>query len=559
MGFIGIYLSGHLPIHQPMDQRDDSLIPVPPTSFTSKDEAIRWVINSNAICHKSGKTKRSDTIQVHFVCTDPSCAFVFRARKGADGAFRVTGWHWHTCSPLSQSKVKQSWITEKAQTMLRENDPVKPADLKKNLRHGMGIDTKDYVARRALAMARQKIELEDASFGKLPGFFALLKERTPGTKAEIVLDEGRFVMAFLCPGQCAAAWQSCPEMIALDAAHGTSSYKGVVMAATAIDGSGQFVPLAFGFAPSEKAASWRFFVSNLADALGIREVGLTIISDRSKGIDSAVSEILPMASHSFCAFHLSQNVAQFGRKAASHIPVIANASTLDQHNAALAALAQTSMKAYEYIKGIPKEQWVRAFFPRPRFGHTTSNVAESINAWLLKERKYPPLKFFLEALLKVNALFAERRAQYQRLSPNNIEERTFASVVKNNEEGRRLETWIVSGLRFQVESHVGGRSRRDVDLEQHTCTCMEFQDLGYPCIHACAAAQTAGVDVLSLCIHERRVGALQRVYEQGVALVDMENVPTEVVLPPIVQRQPGRPKSRRIRRAQEERPSRITF
>ena len=39
------------------------------------------------------------------------------------------------------------------------------------------------------------------------------------------------------------------------------------MAATAIDGAGQVVPFAFGFAPSEKADSWRFFVVNFTDAL----------------------------------------------------------------------------------------------------------------------------------------------------------------------------------------------------------------------------------------------------------------------------------------------------
>ena len=103
----------------------------------------------------------------------------------------------------------------------------------------------------------------------------------------------------LCP-----AWSHCPKIIALDGTHGTSSYKGVVLVATAMDGAGKIFPIAIGFAPSETNVSWHFFVGLLADSLNIHDTPLTVISDRCKGIDNAVSELLPRAGHSYCAFHI---------------------------------------------------------------------------------------------------------------------------------------------------------------------------------------------------------------------------------------------------------------
>ena len=119
-------------------------------------------------------------------------------------------------------------------------------------------------------------------------------------------------------------------------------------------------------------------MAHLAAALNIWDVPLTVISDRCKGLSDAVAETLPMAAHSFCAFHIHQNVVQrFGKAAAAHVWNIANASTEREFANAVDALGNVSPGARDYLAGIPRDQWVRAFFPLPRFGHVTSNIAES--------------------------------------------------------------------------------------------------------------------------------------------------------------------------------------
>ena len=90
---------------------------------------------------------------------------------------------------------------------------------------------------------------------------------------------------------------------------------------------------------------------------------------------------------------------------------------------------------------------------------------------------------------------------------------------------------------------------------------MLLQDVPRPRVsmpHACSAAFAAGIDVLTLCIEERRVQSLQMVYARGIIPIDMDDVESENVLPPIVKRPSGRPKKIRMRSTQEELPSRIT-
>ena len=135
---------------------------------------------------------------------------------------------------------------------------MKPREMKENLRHENGVRIETKRATKALCAARKQNEIEDASFDLLPDTFRRLTEQNPGTVSEVVVERGRFSMAFICPGPCAEAWSHCPKLLALDAAHGKSSFKGVVMLASALDGAGHIFPVSFGFAPSEKTETWMF-------------------------------------------------------------------------------------------------------------------------------------------------------------------------------------------------------------------------------------------------------------------------------------------------------------
>ena len=181
------------------------------------------------------RTLRSDPGRAYFGCTEDECDFLCRVKRCGDGLFRFSFWQWHSCDLQANPKIRPAWVVEKAKEMLSERDTAKPAELKVDLQHRLAVEIQPIVARKAVAKARQELDDENASFDKLPGMFELLKAQNPGTVAEIVLEDGRFSMAFLCPGPCARAWEHCLKIIALDGTHGASRHKGVVHVATALD------------------------------------------------------------------------------------------------------------------------------------------------------------------------------------------------------------------------------------------------------------------------------------------------------------------------------------
>ena len=210
-------------------------IPIPPELFLSKEDAIRWLLDVSAVHHKEARTERSCKKRVYFRCTDDECEFSCHINKGGDGVFRVTKFVWHSCGPFNKAKVKRAWVTEKAKEMLGERNGLKPKELQDRLREKHGVDVKVRAATKAVAKAKRDHEDEEASFDKLPGLFQALREQNPGTVAEIVMEDGRFKMAFLCPGPCARAWSHCPKIVALDGTHGKSAHKGVVLVPMAME------------------------------------------------------------------------------------------------------------------------------------------------------------------------------------------------------------------------------------------------------------------------------------------------------------------------------------
>ena len=229
--------------------------PQPPESFVTKKEAIQWMLHTNACHNKEAKTKKSDKTRVHFQCTQEGCEFSCLITKNGDGLFRFAKWVWHSCGELAQPKVKRSWVVQKAKEKLGVVEDLQPKDLQAGLKTELGVDVKNRAARTAMAKARKDRDEDEASFDTLTGLFQALREQNPGTVAEIIVERGRFSMAFLCPGPCAQAWSHCPKIVALDGTHGTSAFKGVVLVATALDGAGQILPIALGFAQSESNES----------------------------------------------------------------------------------------------------------------------------------------------------------------------------------------------------------------------------------------------------------------------------------------------------------------
>jgi len=82
-----------------------------------------------------------------------------------------------------------------------------------------------------------------------------------------------------------------------------------------------------------------------------------------------------------CCQHIAENIyKKFGKQYTAPFWRIAQAGSQSAFNTAVQALQNEAPEVEEYISLIGYESFAFIRFPRPRFGHDTSNIVESINS-----------------------------------------------------------------------------------------------------------------------------------------------------------------------------------
>lgn len=178
-----------------------------------------------------------------------------------------------------------------------------------------------------------------------------------------------------------------------------------------------------------------------------------------------------------------------------------------------------------------------------------SNIAESWNGVLKEAREYPLITMFEYIRTTVMGWLALRRAKANReqgtLTPN---------VRKLVEENYELSTGLVvrdiGELEFQVDDSSG--ECFTVRLAPGNCSCMEYDEIGIPCIHALAAATRIGFPSDALVapayyVPTWRKGFAGKIYPvPSVGGLEVGRGTPYELLPPAVRRPPGRPRKVRI-------------
>ena len=96
-------------------------------------------------------------------------------------------------------------------------------------------------------------------------------------------------------------------VIIVDGTFLKSKFRGTLISATTQDASGKIFPLAFAIVDSENDASWEWFFVQVKKTFGVRDK-LSIVSGRHESIISAVKKVYPEAAHTFCIFHIINNL-----------------------------------------------------------------------------------------------------------------------------------------------------------------------------------------------------------------------------------------------------------
>lgn len=227
------------------------------------------------------------------------------------------------------------------------------------------------------------------SFQKIPGLMQAFEGiyigsrcRTAHTKYEIDPITHQFHRAWVLPTATQEAYSHCRNFVAMDGTHMKDLYRMTILALVTLDGNNQIVPLFRAIVPTEDYENWRWFLRKVARYIPLDEEDSVIMSDRGKGLVTAVDEIYPNALLGYYCQHLAKNVEAhgFSKECKQLFWCAAFAESEAAFDAVFVKIRAEDPNCYDYLRNIPAERWATYTFPRPRYGHLTSNIQESVNS-----------------------------------------------------------------------------------------------------------------------------------------------------------------------------------
>jgi hypothetical protein len=239
---------------------------------------------------------------------------------------------------------------------------------------------------------------EGENFKLIPAWIARISEDSTtsiytGIQATENPEDVRFEAIFVMLGSIRATLGTLRPFYALDGTHTRSRYNLTLLLAVGIDAEDRIIPLAFALVPGGNEKWWSWFCEHLVAAF---ECDLppkyVTISDRDKGLLSAVESKLVGVRHAMCCQHIAENIyRRYGKDYRALFWQKARARSQSSFNHAVEALQKDAPQVEEDLQSIGYENFAFTCFPLPRFGYDTSNIAESVNSAWREIRELPPL------------------------------------------------------------------------------------------------------------------------------------------------------------------------
>ncbi|XP_020266071.1 uncharacterized protein LOC109841518 [Asparagus officinalis] len=446
--------------------------------------------------------------------------------------------------PKRQSRASRHFIATQLQPTLKVRPDIRPIDVQKEFLSSYGIRVEYSKIWWGKERAQERL-YGDAyeSYDQLRWYVDEVKKTNPGSYIHVEQDEGR-------------------PLIFLDGTFLKDRFKGILLSTVAYDGNQGIFPLAYCICDQENNVNWKWFLQGLWSILYERADPynpphkLVIISDADKGIREAVREFFPDSIHSRCVLHLVENFRTklkdlgFKSKDSQILGNLLQSAcykyTRAEWNDYMDDIRLIDERAYNIVMNYAPENWANAFFPGVRYGHVTSNVAESFNKWIHEARLLRILQLIEHIRKQIMVRMNERRVMAESWNQVLCPKAEIA-LKENMDNGRPLEVRQSHTGLFEVQSH---RSCQ-VDLDNKTCTCRGWDVTRVPCKHACASIMFMKRDVYQFYDWFMTADAFKRSYEPIIYPIpdyEKRSVPRDEIqiLPPITTKRKGRNKTRRI-------------
>lgn len=457
---------------------------------------------------------------------------------------------------------------------IRSTSNYRPNEVRKDIERDTGIQINYAQAWSAVECAKSYIHGDPKDHYKMLDWICdRVKKSNPGSVAFVVVEDCKFSQLFISFASCMQGFLfGCRPCIFVDAGHLSGPFGGTMLSACTVDADNRILPLAIGIVSCENYDNWHWFLKQLK--LIIRSLEVVVLSDRHPGIISSVAEIFGEENHCFCLRHLKENfnseLMKLGitrrvmkENASDLFDAIAYANTDVDFNMCMANLEAFNTKLAEWVKNTKPEHWARSKFPKPRWTWMNSNIAESFNSWMRNERGFsiPSLLLAYFDKLATKMLNVKNEiCRWQTPIGPSIEKILYCNYMKRSCVMRSIR---YSHLMFKVEIMA---AQLTVDLNKRTCSCGEWQVTGIPCAHVCYVLDQLKYSLYDYTDSFYKKEAQELIYQNSINPVETHELPSLepttgmliikdgddyegsnlCILPPIVKKTPGRPKTRRI-------------
>ncbi|KAH9737327.1 SWIM-type domain-containing protein [Citrus sinensis] len=414
------------------------------------------------------KIARSTTTRFEAHCCSDSCKWRIRATR----CLNEQNILWvvkridnvHTCHNevlvdgrhQVRSQVVGHIIAEK---YIQDKRIYTPNDIRADMQQEYGVQLTYQQAYRAREVGLEIVRGNPAeSYNLLPKYSHVLTTANEGTVTHLEQDgNGNFLYYFIALGSSIKGFmQYIRPVIAVDGTHPKGLYRGSMFVATCLDGNNQLYPLAIGIMDSENNDAWEWFMMKLHGVIGDRPE-LVIISDRCTAIRRAVLKVFHNATHGVCFYHVKGNIkSQFRMSKAlwdQFEPAFINAAKAYGHEEfkrQLEGLWMIHSGAADYLENnVGTCNWARSQFEGRRYSILTTNIAESVNAFMREPRKFPVTHLVDHFRKTLQQWFYDRKIVAESMTTRLT---TWADeiVTERRTIAERMIVWPVSPHRFQV-------------------------------------------------------------------------------------------------------------
>ncbi|XP_020272593.1 uncharacterized protein LOC109847765 [Asparagus officinalis] len=356
----------------------------------------------------------------------------------------------------------------------------------------------------------------------------MVKQMNPGSYICIDQNEGRFRRLFICYAACIQGFlNGCRPLLFLDGTFLKDRYNGMLLSTIASETKGYFhlrivyvikKMFIIGDGSYKACGPYCMKVENFRSKL--KDLGL-------KAKDTQVfGNLLQTACYKYTIAEWNDYMKEIYEMA----PVAYEIAPV----------------AYEIAINYSPEHWANAFFPDIRYGHVTSNVAESFNSWIREARLLRILQMVEHIRKQLMTRMNNRRIMACKWT-SYLCPKAEQIVRENMEKGRTLEIRQSREDIFEVQSH----RTTHIDLENRTCTCRAWDVTRIPCLHACAVIIYMKRDVYQYCDWFMSVETFKKSYDEILYPIpdyEKRSVPKDEIqiLLPITTKRRGRNRTRRI-------------